>query len=210
MGQKINPIGFRIGVSKDWTSKWFSNKKAFSKFILEDYKIRKLLEKKYEAAGLKGVDIERSSNEIRITVKVSKPGMVIGRAGTGVEEVQAELKKLTPSKIFITAEEVKTPELEAKLVADYISRQLRRRLPFKKVVASAMSATMDRGAKGIKVRLSGPLSGGNSIGRTEVSTLGSIPNQTLRADIDYAQVHCKMLYGTIGVKVWIHRGEIDL
>jgi small subunit ribosomal protein S3 len=209
MGQKIHPIGFRIGITRDWTSKWFADKKTFSKYLLEDYKIRTYLQKKFEPAGLKAVDIERSANEINITIKVAKPGMVIGRGGTGVEEVEKEVKKLTKSKIRLTAEEVKTPEIEAQLVADYIARQLKRRMPFKRVANSAINSAMDKGAKGIKIRFSGLLSGGNSIGRTEIIKKGSVPAQTLRADVDYAQVHCLMLYGMIGIKVWIYRGEFS-
>ena len=207
MGQKIHPLGFRLGITRDWVSRWYSDKKSFSKNLSEDYKIRQFLKKRFEPAGLKSVEIERSANEISITVKVAKPGMVIGKGG--LEEVEKELKKMTKSKIRLTAEEVKNPELEAQLVADYISRQLKKRLPYKRIANSAIRSAMEKGAKGIKIKFSGLLSGGNSIARTEILKEGSIPAQTLRADVDYAQVHCQMLFGTIGVKVWIYRGEFS-
>lgn len=207
MGQKINPLGFRLGITRDWTSKWFADKADYSKFLLEDQKIRTFLKKRFEPAGLKEIVLERSHNELAITVKVAKPGMVIGKGGAGVEEVEKELKKMTKSKIKLTAEEVKTPEIEAQLVADYIARQLKRRMSYRRVGISAMTSAMDKGAKGIKIKFSGLLSGGNSIARTEVMKRGSIPAQTLRADVDYAQVHCQMIFGTIGLKVWIYRGE---
>lgn len=208
MGQKIHPLGFRIGITKDWNSRWYADKKSYGDTALEDAKIRKLLEKKFEMAGVKVIELDRSVNEVSITVKVAKPGLVIGKGGIGVEEAEKELKKITKSKIKLTAEEVKTPEIEAQLVADYIARQLKRRLPYRKIVLSAVNSAMDRGAKGIKIKLSGLLSGGNSISRSEMVSKGSIPTQTLRADIDYAQVHCQMLFGTIGIKVWIYKGEI--
>ncbi len=207
MGTKINPVGYRLGITKNWYSRWFADKKQYAALIFEDLKIREYLKKKLDAAGLKSIDIERTENEIHVFLKVSKPGVVIGKSGAGVEEIEKELKKLTKAKIKITAEEVKTPEMEAQLVADYICRQLKRRVPYRRVVTFALNSAMDKGAKGIKIRLSGVLSGGNTIGRTEVFKLGAVPLQTLRADIDYAQVHCFMIFGTIGVKVWIYKGD---
>jgi len=162
MGQKVNPIGFRVGISKDWSSRWFAGKKDYADFALEDLRIRQILKKKFELAGIKSVDIERSLNEITIVVKV------------------------------------------------YICRQLKRRLPYRRVASAAATSAMDRGAKGVRIRLAGLLSGGNSIARTEIVYKGSVPAQTLRADIDYAQVHCLMLYGMIGVKVWIYKGELEI
>jgi len=208
MGQKINPVGFRVGITKNWSSKWFADKGEYAKLALEDRKIRNYLEKKFDLAGLKSVDIERSTNMIHVIVKVSKPGVVIGKGGSGIEQVQEELKELTDSKLSLTAEEVKTPELEAQLVANYICRQLKRRVPYRRVATHAAQAAMDKGAKGIKIKLSGLLSGGNSIARSERTVLGSVPTQTLRADIDYAQVDCHLLYGAVGIKVWIHKGEV--
>ena len=210
MGQKINPIGYRIGISKNWTSRWFSSKKDYANLLLEDKKIRDLLETRLSTAGLKIVEIERTENEVSVLIKVSKPGVVIGRGGTGVEELEKEIKKITKGKVKITAEGVKSSEIEAQLVADYICRQLKRRIPYRRVVNFALSAAIDKGAKGIKIRLAGVLSGSNTISRSETYKEGSVPAQTLRADIDYAQVHCQMLFGTIGIKVWIHKGEIEL
>ena len=210
MGQKVNPYGYRLGISKDWMSRWYADKKHYGDLVLEDLKIRKYLEKKFEMAGVKSIEIERSVNEINIIVKVAKPGVVIGKGGSGVEDAEKELKKITKAKIRLTAEEVKNPEMEAQLVADYISRQLKRRLPYRRVVMAAISSARDKGAKGIKIKLAGLLSGGNSISRSEKYLDGSIPSQTLRADVDYAQVHCQMLYGTIGIKVWIYKGEAVL
>ena len=210
MGQKVNPIGFRVGISRDWSSRWFAGKKDYADFALEDLEIRKILKKKFELAGIKSVDIERSLNEITILVKVSKPGMVIGKGGLLAEEAKDLLKKATKSKVSLNVEEVKVPEIEAQLVADYICRQLKRRLPYRRVASAAATSAMDRGAKGVRIRLAGLLSGGNSIARTEIVYKGSVPAQTLRADIDYARVHCLMLYGMIGVKVWIYKGELEI
>ncbi len=210
MGQKINPTGFRVGISKDWASKWYADKNSYADLALEDLKIRKFLRIRLEQAGLKIVEIERTENELSIILKVSKPGLVIGRGGMGVEELEKELKKLTKSKVKITAEEVKTPEIEAQLVGDYIGRQIKRRIPYRKVVKFALASAMDKGAKGIKIRLSGVLSGGNTISRTEQYYLGKIPLQTLRADIDYAQIDVHLIYGCIGLKVWIYKGELAL
>ena len=208
MGQKINPTGFRVGVTKDWSSRWYADKTAYADKALEDIKIRKFLQDKLSVAGLKTVEIERTENEVAITIKVSKPGLVIGKGGAGVESLEKELKKLTPSKIKITAEEVKIPEIEAQLVAEYLCRQIKKRVPYRRVAVFAINSAIDKGAKGIKIKLAGVLSGSNTISRSEEFSLGSIPLQTLRADIDYAQLHCKLLFGTIGIKVWVYKGEI--
>ena len=211
MGQKINPIGYRLGISKNWNSRWFSSKKDYADLLLEDKKIRDILNDKLSTAGLKDVEIERTENEVNILIKVSKPGVVIGRGGTGVEEMEKEIKKITKGKkIKITAEGVKSSETEAQLVADYICRQLKRRVPYRRVVNFALNSAIDKGAKGIKIRLAGVLSGSNTISRSETYKLGSVPAQTLRSDIYYAQVHCQMLFGVIGIKVWIYKGEIEL
>ncbi len=210
MGQKINPTGFRVGISKNWSSRWFSSKKEYANLLIEDKKIRDYLNVKLSVAGLKNVEIERTENEINILIKVSKPGVVIGRGGTGVEEIEKEIKKITKGKVKITAEGIKSSEIEAQLVGDYICRQLKRRVPYRRVVNFALSSAIDKGAKGIKIKLAGVLSGSNTISRSETYKLGSVPAQTLRADIDYAQIGCQMLFGTIGIKVWIYKGEIEL
>ncbi|NMB91435.1 30S ribosomal protein S3 [candidate division WWE3 bacterium] len=210
MGHKINAIGYRLGISKNWVSRWSASKKDYADLVLEDRKIRELLKDKLSLAGLKSVEIERTENEINVLIKVSKPGVVIGKGGTGVEEIEKEIKKITRGKVKITAEGVKAPEVEAQLVADYIARQLKRRVPYRRVVTFAIRSAMDKGAKGIKIKLSGVLSGSNTISRSEVYKEGSVPLQTLRADIDYAQYHCQMLFGTIGIKVWIYKGELEI
>ena len=210
MGQKIHPYGYRVGISKEWKSRWLVDKRDFGNLVVEDHNIRSFLRERLSTASLESVHIERSLNEVTVIVKVAKPGLVIGRGGAGVEELQKELKSLTKSKIKLNVEEVKNPELNAKLVADYISRQMRRRIPYKRSVNSAIQSAMDKGAKGIKIRISGVLSGGNTIARSEFYEMGSVPTQTLRADIDYAMVHCKLLHGTVGIKVWIYKGELDL
>ena len=210
MGNKVNPIGFRIGISKDWESKWYADKKSYGKYALQDFKIRELLEKKFDLAGLRNIDIHRSLNDIKITVYVSKPGVVIGKGGSIVTSAKEELEKLTNAKVSISAEAIKVPELEAKLVGDFVARQLKRRKPYRSVINTAITSALDKGAKGIKIKVAGVLGGPMSIARSEYFTKGSVPNQTLRADIDYAQIHCQMLYGTIGIKVWIYRGEKTL
>ena len=184
MGQKINPTGFRIGISKDWSSKWFAEKNEYSKNTIEDYKIRRFLEKKFEPAGLKDVLIERSGNILNVTIRVSNPGVVIGKGGAGVESAEKEIKKLTKSVIKITAEEVKNPEVHASIVANNIYRQLKKRVKYNKAIQQAIRSAMDKGAKGIRIKVSGLLGGGSSIAGTETFREGSIPAQKLRADID--------------------------
>ena len=209
MGQKVHPLGFRLGITKDWKSRWFSPKKDYGSLVIEDQKIKNYLTKKLEPAGLKSIEIERSTNILDILVEVSKPGLVIGKGGLGVETIEKELKNITKSKIKITAQAVKVRELESQLVAEYICKQLQRRVNFRRAANYAVESAMGKGAKGIKVKLAGVLSGGNSVSRSEVFTQGAVPLQTLRADIDYAQVHCQLLFGIIGIKVWIYKGEIE-
>ncbi|HXK52932.1 30S ribosomal protein S3 [Candidatus Nomurabacteria bacterium] len=209
MAQKIHPYGFRLGITKDWKSRWTTDKKGFGKLVVEDKVIRDFLDKKLGNAGLESVEIERSHNEVSLIIRVSKPGLVIGRGGSGVEELQKEIKKLTNAKVKLTVEEVKNAEANARLVADYISRQLKRRMSYRRVCMAATTSAMDKGAKGVKIKISGLLSGGNSIARSDVFSRGPVPRQTLRADIDYAQVTCHLIYGTIGIKVWIYNGEVE-
>lgn len=208
MGQKIHPFGFRLGINKDWKSRWFVDKKHFGDYLVEDYKIRTYLRDRLSMAGLESVHIERSLNEASIIVKVSRPGLVIGRGGSGVEELEKNLRNLTKSKLKLTVEEIRTPELNAQLVADYISRQIKRRMPYRRIVNSAITSAMDKGAKGIRIKVSGLLGGGNSIARSEKYEMGSVPAQTIRANIDYAMTHCNLIYGTVGIKVWIYHGEV--
>lgn len=206
MGHKINPNGFRVGISKDWVSRWYLDKRLFAKSLLEDYKIRELLNKKLENAGVRSIEIERSLNQISITAKVSKPGVVIGKGGSEVEMLKEELKKITKVKTSLSVEEVKNVETDAQLVADYISRQLKRRVPYRRVMVTAINSAIEKGAKGIKIKLSGLLSGPMSIARSETLKQGPVPSQTIRADIDFAKTDCLMPYGKIGIKVWIYKG----
>jgi small subunit ribosomal protein S3 len=207
MGQKVNPYGYRLGITQDWKSKWFSPRDSYADTMLEDHKIRKFIGDQMSAAGLKEIEIHRAVSELNITIRVSRPGMVIGKKGAGIQQLEQDLHEITKSKVKLAIEEVKVPELEAALVADYISRQMNRRMPYRRVVQSAIRSAMDKGAKGAKIRVSGVLSGGNTIARTEVYSEGSIPAQTLRADIDYAQLDCHRIFGIIGIKVWIYKGE---
>jgi small subunit ribosomal protein S3 len=209
MGQKIHPIGYRVGITRDWVSRWYADKTVYAQRAIEDIKIRRFLQGKLSTAGLKIIEIERTENELNIVIKVSKPGLVIGRGGAGVESLEKELKKITSAKIKITAEEGKVPEIEAQLVGDYLCRQLKRRVPYRRTCVFAVNSAMDKGAKGIKILLSGVLSGSNTIARSDHFAAGSIPLQTLRANIDYAQIDCQMLFGTIGIKVWIYKGEAE-
>ena len=210
MGNKVNPVGFRIGISRDWESKWYADKKSYGKYALQDFRIRQILEKKFDLAGLRNIEIHRSLNDIKVTVYVSKPGVVIGKGGSIVTGAKDELEALTKSKVSISAEAIKVPELEAKLVGDFVARQLKRRKPYRSVINTAITSALDKGAKGIKIKVAGVLGGPMSIARSEFFTKGSVPNQTLRADIDYAQIHSQMIYGTIGIKVWMYKGEKTL
>ncbi len=207
MGQKVNPYGYRLGITTDWKTKWFAPKANYADTMLEDQKVRAHIEKTMSVAGIKDIEIHRAVNDLNITIRVSKPGMVIGKKGVGIQQLEQDLHDMTKSKVKLNVEEVKVPELEAPLVADYISRQMNRRLPYRRVVQSAIRSAMDKGAKGIKIRVSGVLSGGNTIARTEVYSEGSIPTQTLRSEIDYAQLDCQRIFGAIGIKVWIYKGE---
>ncbi len=207
MGQKVNPHGLRIGIIKDWDTKWYANDKDFSDLLVEDVKIREHIKNKLYAAGISRIEIERFANKVRINVNTAKPGLVIGKGGTGIEELRKELEKLTNRSILINISEIKVPELDAQLVAENIASQLERRISFRRAMKQAMSRTMKSGAKGIKTSVSGRL-GGAEIARTEHYHEGTIPLQTLRADIDYGFAEANTTYGKIGVKVWIYKGEV--
>ncbi|MGO1580371.1 MAG: 30S ribosomal protein S3 [Peptoniphilaceae bacterium] len=207
MGQKVNPHGLRVGIIKDWDSKWYANKKDFSGLLLEDNKIRKFVKKKLYTAGISRILIERAANKVKVTILTAKPGMVIGRGGVGVEELRLELEKLTKKNVVINVEEVKTQELDAQLVAESIAESLERRISFRRAMKQAIQRTMRSGAKGIKTAVSGRL-GGADMARTEGYAEGTIPLQTLRADIDYGFAEADTTYGKIGVKVWLYKGEV--
>lgn len=207
MGQKVNPHGLRIGIIKDWDTKWYAGDKNFSELLVEDFKIRKFIKKKLYISGISRVEIERAANKIKINVNTAKPGLVIGKGGTGIEELRKEVEALTGKSVLINISEIKTPELDAQLVAENISSQLEKRISFRRAMKQAMSRAMKLGAKGIKTSVSGRL-GGAEIARSEHYHEGTIPLQTLRADIDYGFAEADTTYGKIGVKVWIYKGEV--
>jgi small subunit ribosomal protein S3 len=206
LGQKVHPHGLRVGVIKDWDSRWYSSKEYASQ-LLEDYKIRKHIKNKLYTSGISKVEIERAANRVRITINTAKPGMVIGKSGSGVEETKAELEKMTGKQVSINVVEVKNPDTDAQLVAENIASQLERRISFRRAMKQSISRAMKSGAKGIKTMVSGRL-GGAEIARSEMYHEGTIPLQTLRADIDYGFAEAHTTYGRIGVKVWIYKGEI--
>ena len=206
MGQKVNPHGLRVGVIKGWDSKWYAGK-DYEKFLLEDIKIREFIKEKLFLSGISKVEIERASNKARISIHTAKPGMVIGRQGSNIELLKSDLKKMTESAIEINIVEVKTPDMDATLVAENIAAQLERRIAFRRAMKQCVGRTMRMGAKGIKITCGGRL-GGAEIARSESYREGSIPRHTLRADIDYGTAEAHTTYGRIGIKVWIYKGEV--
>lgn len=207
MGQKVNPHGIRVGIIKDWDTKWYANDKKFADYLVEDDKIRKFLKKKLFSAGISKVEIERT-DKIKLNIFTAKPGMVIGKGGAGIEELRKSLEKLTNSKnVTINISEIKVPEMNAQLVAENIAAQLEKRISFRRAMKQSMQRTMRVGAKGIKAMCAGRL-GGAEIARSEWYREGTIPLQTLRADIDYGFAEAHTTYGRIGVKVWIYKGEV--
>ena len=207
MGQKVNPHGLRVGVIKDWSSKWFADKKDFADLLVEDNEIRKLVKKEVYLAGVSEIKIERASNKIKVTIETAKPGMVIGRQGAGVEVLRNKLEKLTDKQVIINVEEVKRPDLDAQLVAESIAASLERRISFRRAMKQAIQRSMRAGAKGIKTSVSGRV-GGADMARTEGYSEGTIPLQTLRADINYGFAEADTTYGKLGVKVWIYKGQV--
>jgi small subunit ribosomal protein S3 len=207
MGQKVNPVGLRIGIIRDWESKWFANKKDYSNLLHEDLKIREYVFKRLKDAAVASVEIERAANRINVTVHTAKPGMVIGKGGTEVDALRNRLSAMTNKRVHISISEIKQPDLSARLVAENIASQLERRVSFRRAMKQAIQRTMRAGAKGIRVQVSGRL-GGAEIARTEGYAEGTVPLHTLRADIDYALAEAHTTYGRIGVKVWIYRGEV--
>ena len=207
MGQKVSPVGLRIGINKDWESKWYANNKDFSKYLNNDVKIRKYLEKKFKAAGISQIIIERNTKRTEVSMYVSKPGLVIGQNGTEIEKSKKALSKLVSEDIQISVVEVKNPDMIAKLVAETIAHNIENRVSFRVAQKKAIRNTMKAGAKGIKTLVSGRL-GGADIARGEGYSEGTTPLHTLRANIDYATSEADTTYGKIGVKVWIYKGEI--
>jgi small subunit ribosomal protein S3 len=206
MGQKVNPHGLRVGVIKDWDSKWYAEGE-FASFLAEDYKIRDFLKRKLYSAGVSRIEIERASDRVKVILYTAKPGVVIGKGGSEIEKVKTELQKFTEKKLVVDIKEVKRPDKDAQLVAENIAQQLENRVSFRRAMKSSMNRSMKAGALGIKSSVSGRL-GGADMARTEFYSEGTIPLQTLRADIDYGFAEADTTYGKVGVKVWIYKGEI--
>lgn len=206
MGQKVNPHGLRVGIINDWDSRWYAER-DFADNLVEDYKIRKFLKEKLYSAGIARIEIERASERIKIIIHTAKPGVVIGKAGAEIENLKNEVQKLTKNRVNLEIKEVKKPDLNAQLVAENIASQLENRISFRRAMKSVMARTMKAGAKGIKTAVSGRL-GGAEIARTEFYSEGTIPLQTLRANIDYGFAEADTTYGKLGVKVWIYLGEV--
>ncbi len=209
MGQKVNPHGLRVGIIKDWDSKWYADTKndEFANNLVEDYNIRKFLKKRLKDASLSKIDIERTRDRVKVKVFTAKPGVVIGKGGAEIEKVRNEVQKLTEKKLFIDIKEIKSPDMDAQLVAENIAQQLENRISFRRAMKSCMSRTMKAGAQGIKTSVSGRL-GGADMARKETYSEGTIPLQTLRADIDYGFAEADTTYGKVGVKTWIYHGEV--
>lgn len=207
MGQKVNPIGLRVGIIRDWESKWHASRQNYAELLHEDLKIRKLIKERFYTAGISSVEIERAANRVKINIHTARPGMVIGKGGAEVDKLRKDLEKMTGRQMQINIVEVKTPETDAQLVAENIAFQLERRISFRRAMRQAQQRAMNLGAKGIKIAVAGRL-GGAEIARTEWTSEGSIPLHTLRADIDYGFAEAKTTYGQIGVKVWIYKGEV--
>ncbi len=206
MGQKTNPIGLRIPVTHDWASKWFSGKKEFGKLLVEDASIRRLLKKRLETASVPRISIERAANRCRITIFTARPGVVIGRKGAEIEKIKEDLGKMTGKDVYIEIQEVKQPETDAQLVAENVALQLERRISFRRAMKKAIQLAMDMGAEGIKIRCAGRL-GGSELARVETYHQGRVPLHTLRAKIEYGFAEASTVYGKLGVKCWVCRGE---
>lgn len=207
MGQKVNPHGLRVGIIKDWESTWYADKKDYANFLVEDNKLRNFIKNKLANSSVSKIAIERTNDRVKVTIHTSKPGIIIGRNGSAIQELSAQLQKMTNQKIMVNIEEIKRPETDSQLVAEDIARQLENRVTFRRAMKKAMQTTMRFGAKGIKTACSGRL-GGAEMARSESYHEGTIPLQTLRADIDYGFAEANTTYGKIGVKVWIYKGEV--
>ena len=207
MGQKVNPIGIRIGINRGWDSIWFAKKKEFGKYLIEDFKIRKYIKKNIINSGVSEIIIERSSKKCTVSIHTSRPGFVIGKKGADIEKIKKNISKITDNEVIINIKEIKKPELNANLVAENIAQQLVKRIAYRRAMKRAMQSAMRLNAKGIKVMVSGRLAG-NEIARTEWLREGSIPLHTLRANVDYGESEALTTYGIIGVKVWIYKGEL--
>lgn len=207
MGQKTNPIGFRLVINRDWRSRWFAPKRETAALVAEDYKIRQLLKKRLESASVSKIVIERAANRCRVTIYTARPGVVIGRKGSEIDRIKEELVEMTGKEVYIDIIEIRRPELDAQLVAENLALQLERRVSFRRAMKKAIQAAQDAGAEGIRIKVSGRL-GGAELARSEQYLWGRVPLHTLRADVDYGFAEAHTVYGKIGVKCWICRGEI--
>ena len=207
MGQKVNPHGLRVGVISDWDSRWFENDKTFGDTLVSDYKVRKYLKEKLYDAGIPKIEIERTAQNVKVIIHCAKPGMVIGRAGSEIDKLRSEIEKIVGNKVSVDVKEIKSPDLDAQLVAESIAAQIEKRIAFRRAMKQAISRTRRLGAKGIKLTAGGRLNGAE-IARSETYHEGTIPLQTIRADIDYGFAEAKTTYGRIGIKCWIYKGEI--
>ncbi|RYZ77044.1 MAG: 30S ribosomal protein S3 [Proteobacteria bacterium] len=208
MGQKTNPIGFRLGITRTWDSRWFA-KRNYAELLHEDLMIRKVLKKKLYQAGVSKIEIERAANKVKVNIFSARPGLIIGKKGSGVDSLRAEVQSLTKNELLLNVLEVRKPEIDATLVSESIGAQLEKRVAFRRAMKKAMATAIKMGVRGIKVRVSGRL-GGAEIARTEGYSEGSIPLHTLRADIDYGTAEARTTYGVIGIKTWIYKGDVPL
>ena len=207
MGQKVNPIGFRVGVIRTWDSRWFAKGKAYMEYLKEDYRLRKFIKDKLKHAGVAKIEMERAANKVKVIISTARPGVVIGKKGTGIDGLKAEVQKLTKSDVTVNIQEIRKPDLDAQLVAENIALQLEKRISWRRALKKAMAAAIRGGVRGIKIRVSGRLDGAE-IARSEWYNEKSVPLHTLRADIDYGTAEALTTYGLIGLKVWIYRGDI--
>ena len=208
MGQKVRPTGIRIGITRNWSSRWYANKKDFGRYLLEDRKIRRHIKNEFYSAGVSSIDIERDENKVGLTLMVARPGVVIGRKGARIESLKKELEVITAGKdVSLNIQEVAVPELDAQLIAENVGDQLKKRAAFRRVLKMTIRNARDRGAQGVKIMISGRL-GGAEMARREMAMEGKIPLSTLRADIDYGFHEAITTYGVIGIKVWVYRGEV--
>ncbi len=207
MGQKINPVGFRLGVIRTWDSRWYAKGKQFTEYLHEDYRLREYVRQNLKHAGVARVEMERAANKVKIIISTARPGVVIGKKGAGKDSLEAELQKLTPHKVYVNIQEVRKPDMDAQLVAETIALQLEKRISWRRALKKALAAGVRGGVRGIKIRVSGRLDGAE-IARSEWYNEKSVPLHTLRADIDYGTAEALTTYGLIGVKVWIYRGDV--
>jgi small subunit ribosomal protein S3 len=206
MGQKVHPIGFRLGVTRTWDSRWYASKRDYGRLLHEDIKVRKHLKEKLYSAGIAKIEIERAANKVKINVHTARPGIVIGKKGAGVESLKADVQKLSKNEVFLNIIEVKKPEANATLIAENVAAQLEKRVAFRRAMKKCMTSAFKQGIRGIKIRVSGRL-GGAEIARTEWYSEDSVPLHTLRANVDYGTAEARTTYGVIGVKAWVYHGE---